>query len=160
MNGYGGVMMSSKRRSKTAIAAVMALMPSLLYSGLAQATCVEELDKLKAAAAEYKRIIGGQAVLPDEIKELIRARYKKGFDGWGDGPNGGWIYAKKCLETNLATYTGGGEGWKRLCAEYQKDSAAIAYLARIFDFSDPGTGLWGLSSVERPMAESLQGMRF
>jgi hypothetical protein len=41
--------MSSKRQSKTAIAAVMALMPSLLYSGLARATCVQELNKLKAA---------------------------------------------------------------------------------------------------------------
>lgn len=119
----------------------MALMPSLLYSGLAQATCVEELDKLKAAAAEYKRIIGGQAVLPDEIKELIRARYKKGFDGWGDGPNGGWIYAKKCLETN----------WQRTLAAVKDGKGCVLSIKRFGGHCILGTYLRFLRSRNRLM---------
>ena len=43
------VKFSSKQPSKTVTAAVMALLPSLLYSGLAQGACVEELNKLKPA---------------------------------------------------------------------------------------------------------------
>jgi hypothetical protein len=90
----------------------MALLPSLLYPGLAQADCVEELNKLKAAAATYKRITGGNAVLPNEIKELIRARYKLPY-GYSSVP---WD-AKGCLQKTLKPPYG---GWERLCVAYQR----------------------------------------
>jgi hypothetical protein len=71
-------LLSSKRTSKTATAAVIALLAS---PGLAQADCVEELNKLKAAAATYKRIrhrtgdddkpLFAKKVFPDKIRELV-----------------------------------------------------------------------------------------
>ena len=103
-------MLSSERRSKTATAAVMALLPSLLYPGLAQADCVEELKKLKAAAATYKRITGGKAVLHDEVRKLVN------FSTVGVGFN---LDRQACMKKKLTYPIHGGtpEAW---CARYQE----------------------------------------
>jgi hypothetical protein len=108
-------MLSSKRRSKTATAAVLALLPSLLYSGLARATCVEELDKLKAAAATYKRITGGKAVLHDELRKLVN------FSTVGVGFN---FDRQACMKKKL-TYPIPGGAPEAPCAHYQ---SAVALL--------------------------------
>lgn len=112
-------MFTSKRPSKTVTAAVVALLPGLLYSGLSQASCAGELEKLKTAASAYKQAATGKWPLPDKIKRLVREQYEGKFEG-------GLIYKfekDKCLATKLNQSVHG--GWEQTCLEYQQIASEL-----------------------------------
>lgn len=99
-----------KHTSRPVILPLMGLLLALLYAGVLQASCTEELSKLKSAASGYKSTVEGRTILPSDVKSLLRERYEGKFAIRFD--------TETCLKTEL-TYPMSG-GYEQLCAEYKQ----------------------------------------